>query len=201
MLMPQTSRHLAAIMFTDIVGYTALMDKDEDAAFEMLERNRAIHGEVIRKYQGKFLKEMGDGILASFPTVTDAIYSAGYIQRACETEEHLDLRIGIHQGEIVKQGDDVFGSGVNIASRIQSIAPVGGIWVSDSVQRNIQNKKGIEVEFVKEESLKHVKQPVRIYSVKVICDELEKSGRRLSNPNQLQRRIIRILSRFCHLST
>ncbi len=171
--MPQSSRHLAAIMFTDIVGYTALMDKDEDAAFEMLERNRAIHGEVIRKYQGKFLKEMGDGILASFPTVTDAIYSAGYIQRACQTEEHLDLRIGIHQGEIVNQGDDVFGSGVNIASRIQSIAPVGGIWVSDSVQRNIQNKKGIEVEFVKEESLKHVKQPVRIYSVHVNCDELE----------------------------
>ena len=150
-LMHQTSRHLAAIMFTDIVGYTALMDEDENAAFEMLERNRAIHSEIIRKCQGKFLKEMGDGILASFQTVTDAIYCAGYIQRACEKEEHLDLRIGIHQGEIVNQGDDVFGSGVNIASRIQSIAPVGGIWVSDSVQRNIQNKKGIEVEFVKEE--------------------------------------------------
>ncbi len=175
--MHQTSRHLAAIMFTDIVGYTALMDEDENAAFEMLERNRSIHNEIIRKCQGKFLKEMGDGILASFQTVTDAIYCAGYIQRACEKEQHLDLRIGIHQGEIVNQGDDVFGSGVNIASRIQSIAPVGGIWVSDSVQRNIQNKKGIEVEFVKEESLKHVKQPVRIYSVKVDCEKLDKEQR------------------------
>ncbi|MGA9269205.1 MAG: adenylate/guanylate cyclase domain-containing protein, partial [Lutimonas sp.] len=96
--MPQSSRHLAAIMFTDIVGYTALMDKDEDAAFEMLEKNRAIHNEIIKKYRGKFLKEMGDGILASFQTVTDAIYSAGYIQRACENEVHLNLRIGIHQG-------------------------------------------------------------------------------------------------------
>ena len=177
--MPQTSRHLAAIMFTDIVGYTALMDKDENAAFEMLERNRAIHSEVIKRHQGKFLKEMGDGILASFKTVTDAILSAGHIQRACEDETHLNLRIGIHQGEIVNQGDDVFGSGVNIASRIQSITPVGGIWVSDSVQRNIQNKKGIEVEFVKEESLKHVKQPVRIYSVKVNCDELDKEQQEL----------------------
>ena len=181
--MPQSSRHLAAIMFTDIVGYTALMDNDEDAAFEMLERNRAIHSEVIRKYQGKFLKEMGDGILASFPTVTDAIYCAGHIQRACEQEEHLDLRIGIHQGEIVNQGDDVFGSGVNIASRIQSIAPVGGIWVSDSVQRNIQNKKGIEVEFVKEKSLKHVKQPVRIYNVSVDCDALEEDRKELHKGN------------------
>ncbi len=180
--MPESSRHLAAIMFTDIVGYTALMDQDEEAAFEMLERNRDIHNQMIRRHQGKLLKEMGDGILASFKTVTDAIYCAGYIQQACEEEKHLDLRIGIHQGEIVNQGEDVFGSGVNIASRIQSIAPVGGIWVSDSVQRNIQNRKGIEVEFVKEESLKHVKQPVRIYSVKVVCKELEQDRREIEKP-------------------
>lgn len=182
--MPESLRHLAAIMFTDIVGYTALMDMDEDAAFEMLERNREIHSEIIEKHHGKLLKEMGDGILASFGTVTDAVYCAGYIQRACENDPHLNLRIGIHQGEIVNQGQDVFGSGVNIASRIQSIAPVGGIWVSDSVQRNIQNKKGIEVEFVKEESLKNVKQPVRIYNVKVVCDELEKKGKGFFQPKE-----------------
>ena len=151
------------------------MDQDEEAAFEMLERNRSIHNKIIKKYNGKFLKEMGDGILASFKTVSDAIYCAGYIQKACEDETHLNLRIGIHQGEIVNQGKDVFGSGVNIASRIQAIAPIGGIWVSYSVQQNIQNKKGIEVKFVKEETLKHVKQPVRIYNVKVACSELDQS--------------------------
>ena len=185
LIMPESSRHLAAIMFTDIVGYTALMDQDEKAAFEMLERNREIHNQVIRSCHGRLLKEMGDGILASFKTVTDSIYCAGYIQQACKEEKHLDLRIGIHQGEIVNQGEDVFGSGVNIASRIQSIAPVGGIWVSDSVQRNIQNRKGIEVEFVKEESLKHVKQPVRIYSVKVVCEELEQDGREIEKPKTI----------------
>jgi TolB-like protein/Tfp pilus assembly protein PilF len=120
---------------------------------------------------------MGDGILASFGTITDAIYCAGFIQRACENETHLNLRIGIHQGEIVNQGADVFGSGVNIASRIQAIAPIGGIWVSDSVQRNIQNKKGIEIKFVKEETLKNVKQPVRIYNVKVVCEELQQDSK------------------------
>ena len=165
--MPQSSRQLAAIMFTDIAGYTALMDKDEEAAFDLIERNRTIHKEIIEKYNGKFLKEMGDGILASFGTVTDAVYCAGTIQLACENEPYLDLRIGIHQGEIICQGNDVFGSGVNIASRIEAIAPVGGIWVSDSVQRNIQNKKDIEIEFVNEERLKNVKQPVKIYNVKV----------------------------------
>ena len=165
--MPQSNRQLAAIMFTDIAGYTALMDKDEEAAFDLIERNRTIHKELIEKYNGKFLKEMGDGILASFSTVTDAVYCAGTIQVSCEKEKYLNLRIGIHQGEIVRQGNDVFGSGVNIASRIEAIAPVGGIWVSDSVQRNIQNKKGFEIEFVKEERLKNVRQPVKIYNVKV----------------------------------
>ena len=174
--MSQTFRQLAAIMFTDIVGYTSLMDKDEEAAFAMLERNRSIHNELIKKYNGKFLKEMGDGILASFSTVSDAVYCAGYIQQSCNDETHLNLRIGIHQGEIVNQGKDIFGSGVNIASRIQAIAPIGGIWVSDSVQRNIQNKNDIEIKFVKEETLKNVKQPVRIYNVNVDCAELVESN-------------------------
>ena len=164
--MSQT-RQLAAIMFTDIVGYTALMDIDEERAFTLLEKNRSIHKPLITKFNGKFLKEMGDGILASFTTVSDAVYCAGAIQKACENEPDLNLRIGINQGEIVLQGNDVFGSGVNIASRIEAIAPVGGIWVSDSVQRNIQNKKGIEIEFVKEETLKNVKQAVRIYNIKI----------------------------------
>jgi adenylate cyclase len=165
--MPSQSRQLAAIMFTDIVGYTALMDHNEELAFGLLEKNRSIHKPLIKNFHGKFLKEMGDGILASFTTVSDAVYCAGAIQKACENEPDLSLRIGIHQGEVVMQGEDVFGGGVNIASRIEAITPAGGIWVSDSVQRNIQNKKGIHVEFVKEENLKNVKQAVRIYDIKV----------------------------------
>jgi len=164
--MSQT-RQLAAIMFTDIVGYTALMDTNEELAFAILQKNRSIHKPLIELFHGKFIKEMGDGILASFTTVSDAVYCAGVIQKACENEPDLNLRIGINLGEIMFQGNDVFGSGVNIASRIEAIAPAGGIWVSDSVQRNIQNKKGIAIEFVKEETLKNVKQPVRIYSVNI----------------------------------
>jgi class 3 adenylate cyclase len=165
--MPKQKRQLAAIMFTDIVGYTALMDKDEELAFKLLQKNRSIHKPNIEQFQGKFLKEMGDGILASFTTVSDAVYCAGAIQKACESEPDLNLRIGIHQGEVVSQGDDVFGSGVNIASRIEAIAPAGRIWVSDSVQRNIQNKKGIEIKFVKEATLKNVTQAIRIFEVMV----------------------------------
>ena len=109
---------------------------------------------------------MGDGVLASFSTVTDAVYCAAAIQKTCEDEPDLKLRIGIHQGEVVFDGEDVFGSGVNIASRLEPLAPVGGILVSESVHRNLGNKKGIVSTFIREEQLKNVKEPIRIYSVK-----------------------------------
>ena len=162
-----SNRQLAAIMFTDIVGYTTVMGEDEEKAFALLRKNRQVQRPLVEKYNGKWLKEIGDGVLASFTTVTDAVYCAKAIQEACMKEDNLKLRIGIHQGEVVFEGDDVFGDGVNIASRIETLAPTGGIWVSEAVERNIQNKKGIETRFIREENLKNVKSPVKIYQVKV----------------------------------
>jgi TolB-like protein/class 3 adenylate cyclase len=159
------SRQLAAIMFTDIVGYTALMGEDEEKAFELLEKNRLIQKPIIEKHNGRWLKEIGDGVLASFNTVSDAVYCAKAIQKACLQKDELKLRIGIHQGEVVFKGNDVFGDGVNIASRLEPLAPVGGILVSESVHRNLGNKKDIESTFVREEQLKNVKEPIRIYSI------------------------------------
>ena len=172
--MPKRSRQLAAIMFTDIVGYTALMGEDEEKAFELLKKNRLIQRPIIESFNGRWLKEMGDGVLASFNSVSEAVYCAGAIQKACETEPDLKLRIGIHEGEVVFEGVDVFGDGVNIASRLEPLAPVGGIIVSEAVNRDLGNKKGIETNFVREETLKNVKDPVRIYQVKV--DETELSN-------------------------
>ncbi len=163
--MPQ-SRQLAAIMFTDIVGYTALMGKDEQKAFSVLERNRQIQKPVMENHRGRWLKEIGDGVLASFESVSDAVYAAIEIQEACRKEEDLRLRIGIHLGEVVFNGADVFGDGVNIASRLESVASPGEILVSESVQRNIKNKKGVETIFLREEILKNVDEPIRIYQVK-----------------------------------
>jgi TolB-like protein len=162
--MPQT-RQLAAIMFSDIVGYTALMGDDEQKAFELLKLNRQLQKPLIEKYGGQWIKEIGDGVLASFPTITDAVTCACQIQQDSSFVSDLRLRIGIHQGEVLFEDGDVFGDGVNIASRLQALAPIGGIWVSESVYHNVANKKGIEIHFVKEETLKNVKQPVRIYEV------------------------------------
>jgi adenylate cyclase len=161
------TRQLAAIMFTDIVGYTALMGQDEQKAFELLRRNRQVQQPAIKQYNGKWIKELGDGILASFSTVTDAVFCASAIQQACNSTADLKLRIGIHLGEVVFENNDVFGDGVNIASRLQALAPVGGIWISEAVYNTIVNKKNIEAKFVSEELLKNVKDPMRIYEVTI----------------------------------
>src|SRR6476620_8185109 len=126
-------RRLAAIMFTDIVGYTELMGEDEQKALKILRQNREIQQPIIKQYNGTWVKEIGDGVLASFYTVTDAVLCASAIQQACIHTTELKLRIGIHQGEVVFEGNDVFGDGVNIASRIQSLAKPGGIYISESV--------------------------------------------------------------------
>jgi len=165
--MSQT-RQLAAIMFTDIVGYTALMGEDESKAFELIRRNRQLQKPLIEQFKGKWIKELGDGVLAIFQTGTDAVKCANQIQLACLSSKDLSLRIGIHLGEIIFEDNDVFGDGVNIASRLQTLAPIGGIYISEAVFRNIENQKEIETEFVKQEVLKNVKHPVNIYQLKLI---------------------------------
>ena len=161
------SRKLAAIMFTDIVGYTSLMGEDEQKAFELLRKNRQIQKPIIEQFHGQWLKEMGDGVLASFSTISDAVNCAKEIQKTCQSEPDLKLRIGIHQGEVVFEENDVFGDGVNIASRLEPLAPPGGIMVSESVNKNLINKKDIETVLIGEETLKGVKEPIKVYLIKI----------------------------------
>lgn len=171
--MAKQTHQLAAIMFTDIVGYTALMGEDEASAYRLLQKNRQVQKQLIVKHGGKWLKEMGDGVLASFQTVSDAVYCAIEIQLACKKDPDLKLRIGIHLGEVIVEGGDVFGDGVNIASRLEPLAPSGSIYISESVFSNIQNKGSIQANFVKEENLKNVKYPVRIYEVSIESEKAE----------------------------
>jgi class 3 adenylate cyclase len=141
--MPQT-RRLAAIMFTDIVSYTALMGEDEQKAFEILRKSREIQQPIIQQFNGTWIKEIGDGVLASFPTVTEAVLCACAIQQASSQIPGLKLRIGIHQGEVVFENNDVFGDGVNIASRIQATAAPGSIYISESYKIIFPIKKKLQ---------------------------------------------------------
>ena len=168
--MPQ-SRQLAAIMFTDIVGYTALMGNNEEKAFELLHKNREIQKPIIEKFGGRWIKELGDGVMASFPAVSNAVYAAIKIQEECRNSNAFELRIGIHQGEVVFENNDIFGDAVNIASRLQSLAPPSKIYVSESVQRDLLNKKDIRSEFVSTENLKNVNEPVGVYRIFLAGEE------------------------------
>lgn len=157
-------RRLAAIMFSDIVGYTTLMGKDEKIAFDILKKNRRIHWRLIKKYKGKLLKEMGDGMLASFTSNIDAVMCALSIQTASK-ELKIPLRIGIHLGDVIFENKDVLGDGVNVASRIQGSADTHGIVISETVYNDLKNKEGLEIEFLVKQKLKGVESEIGIYKV------------------------------------
>jgi len=156
---------LAAIMFTDIVGYTALMGKNSKKALELLHKNREIHKPVIKKHHGKWLKEMGDGILVQFDSAVDSVRCAIEIQKRAREELDGLLRIGIHLGDVTIENDDVFGDGVNIASRLQSIADPGGIYISDSIQQAIRANEDIQTEYFGAIQLKNVDYLLHTYYI------------------------------------
>jgi len=128
---------LAAIVFTDIVGFSRMSSGDEVTALELLAAQKQIVQPLVQEFGGQWLKEMGDGLLLSFPSSYDAVRCAVRIQREVRRVEGLVLRIGIHQGDVVQTENDVLGSGVNIASRVETVSPEGGIAISDKVQRDI----------------------------------------------------------------
>jgi len=157
------SHQLAAIMFTDISGYTAMMGRDEEKAFQLLKKNREIHKPLIEKYQGKWIKEMGDGVLAQFDSAYNATRCAVEIQQKAKREFKGELRIGLHIGEIIVENNDIFGDGVNVASRIESIADPGGIYISEAIEKALQNRTDIKTNYLGEVSLKNVDEPVKIF--------------------------------------
>lgn len=161
-----TSRQLAAIMFTDIVGYTALMGRDENKAFHSLSLFKKIAQPLVENFHGAWHKDLGDGALMSFPNVLDAVHCAIAIQKEINSKTDFHLRMGIHLGDVILKDGDILGDGVNIASRIQSEATPGGICVSESVAKNIRNQDGMKAEWLGKRLLKNVDEPVMLYQLR-----------------------------------
>ena len=159
------TRKLSAIIFTDIVGYTKLMLKDENKTLQILKKNRDIQKTLVRKFNGEFLKEIGDGTLLCFQSALDAVNCAVEIQRETKEITELNLRIGIHLGDIVFKEGDIFGDGVNIASRIEKLAKAGGIYFTGQVYITIRNRPNIKVKYIGEKILKNVDRPIKIYTL------------------------------------
>ena len=158
-------RQLAAIMFTDIVGYTALMGKDEDKAMSLLEENRKFQKPIIEKYNGIWLKELGDGVLAQFNSAYEAVRCAIDIQQTINHSSNIRLRIGIHLGDVTIENNDIFGDGVNIASRIQGVTDPGGIFISESIANAVRSRSDIQMKLLGNAKLKNVNYPVRLFAI------------------------------------
>jgi len=162
--MSQT-RQLAAIMFTDISGFTSLMGDDEQKAYAILQKNRALQKPIIEQFNGTWIKELGDGVLASFPTVSDAMNAAFNIQQACNAAKNFQLSIGIHQGEIIVENGDIFGDAVNVASRIQSLGVPGSVLFSKKIKDEIHNKAEFQTVSLGNFEFKNVEEPLEIFAL------------------------------------
>jgi adenylate cyclase len=163
--MAEHSHQLAAILFADIVGYTAMMQENEETAVEKINRFRESVEVIAEDLNGRIIQYYGDGSLLLFQSSTDAAEFAKLLQDDLHNEPQVPVRIGIHMGDVLVHSGNIFGDVVNIASRIQALAPVGGIYISEMVYRNIANKKELDSVFVREEKLKNVKIPIRIYEI------------------------------------
>jgi class 3 adenylate cyclase/pimeloyl-ACP methyl ester carboxylesterase len=162
---PNSTRELAAIMFSDIAGYTAIMGRDEAKGIGALHQHRELLRSLLPKYNGRMLGEIGDGTLSSFHSATDAVSCAQELQAALVDDAELQLRVGIHVGDVVFTNNNVVGDGVNVASRIHALAPPGGICVSDHVFDEIRNKPGMTATYLGEKRLKNVSRPIRVYTL------------------------------------
>lgn len=163
--MPERKRQLAAIMFTDLVGYTAMMQENENRAKEIRDRHRIILESEIENHGGNLLQHYGDGALSIFDSAVEAVRCAVNIQTKSLERPVIPLRVGLHIGDIVKDDDGIYGDGVNIASRIESISVPGAVLISDKLQDELNNQPDIDTKSLGKFELKNVKRVVEIFAV------------------------------------
>lgn len=165
-------RKLAAILSADAVGYTQMMARDEVATLEALDSSRAVMGGLVKQHGGRVVDAVGDNLLADFPSAVDAVQCAVEIQRQLkshnseiEPERQMNFRIGVNVGDLIVVGERVVGDGVNVAARIESQAPTGGVAISRNVLDQVEGKVAVEFRDLGDFNLKNVPRPVQIYEV------------------------------------
>src|SRR5437016_1766985 len=166
-------RRLTAILAADIVGYSRLMGANETGTLAALKTLRTdfIDGKIA-EHQGRIVKLTGDGMLVEFPSVVNAVACAAELQRGMRDrnagvpqDRRIEFRIGVNLGDVIVEGEDIFGDGVNVAARLESIAPVGGITVSQSVRDHVGKRLDLIFEDMGERRLKNIERPIRVYSI------------------------------------
>jgi len=166
-------RRLTAILAADVVGYSRLMGRDEAGTLAQLKevRREVVEGKIA-EHQGRIVKLTGDGILAEFPSVVSAVACSVALQRAMQTrtasmpdDRSIQFRVGVNLGDVIVEGDDIYGDGVNVAARLESVAAPGGIAVSQSVRDQVGNRLDLIFEDRGEQQLKNIEKPIRVFHV------------------------------------
>jgi adenylate cyclase len=170
------TRRLAAILAADVAGYSRLMGADEEGTLERLKAlRRELLDPKIAEHHGRIVKTTGDGLLVEFASVVDAVRCAVEVQQAMPArdtgvaaENRIELRIGINLGDVIVEGDDLYGDGVNIAARIEALADAGGVFVSNTVHDHVRDRLPFVFEDLGEQQVKNIARPVRVYRVRDI---------------------------------
>jgi adenylate cyclase len=176
-------RRLAAILAADVAGYSRLMGADEEGT---LERLKALRRELvdlkIAEHHGRIVKTTGDGILVEFSSVVDAVRCAVEMQKAMPErnsgiggDDRIELRIGINLGDVIVEGVDLYGDGINIAARIEALADPGGVFVSSTVYDHVRDRLPFGFEDLGEQQVKNIARPVRVYRVRDTADKSQSS--------------------------
>jgi class 3 adenylate cyclase len=168
----RVGRRLAAIVAADVSGYSRLMGLDEVGTARTLREHRKVTDALVAKHGGRLVKSTGDGVLLEFPSVVDAVECAVAVQslmaernQGVPEDRRMLFRIGINLGDILIEGDDILGDGVNVAARLEGIAEPGGVCVSSSAHDQVIGKVAVEFTDLGEQTLKNIGRPVRAYAV------------------------------------
>ena len=180
---------LAAIMFTDMVGYTAMMQENEKRAKILRSKHREVLEKLVLEHRGQILQYYGDGTLSIFGSVIEAALCAAKIQQELQNEPKVPLRIGLHAGDVVYDDEGVYGDGVNIASRIENLAVPGSVLISDKINDELKNHQEISTVFLGRYNLKNVKAPVKLYAISsdglVVPSAREIEGKTANSENSI----------------
>jgi TolB-like protein len=171
---PRTQRRLAAVLATDVVGYSRLMEEDEAGTMSTLKaRQKEVLQPAVRRHEGRIFKLAGDGALVEFGSAVNAVECAIDLQqamaeanRALPNDRHVILRVGINLGDVIVEGSDLYGDGVNVAARLEGLAEPGGICVSRSVYDQVKRKVDVDFEELGPKPVKNISEPVHVYAVR-----------------------------------
>jgi class 3 adenylate cyclase len=180
----QVKRKLAAILSADVKDYSRLMRDDETATIKTLNAYREVMIKLIRQHHGRVVDSPGDNVLAEFASVVDGVQAAVAIQKelkalnaALATNRKMEFRIGINLGDIIEEGDRIYGDGVNIAARLEALSDPGGICISRTAYDQIEDKLPLGYEYLGEKTVKNIPKPIQAYRVLVEPEEFTKKAR------------------------